>query len=231
MRIMTEPEYRLVEAHMALVETVIQRHITVRPDIPGMEHDDLFQVGSLALCHAAQKYDGRCQFSTFAYTVIKNALLDHCRSIMGKASRTVSLEHTGDEDAGSMLDLIADSQSVSDTAEARATLQFLAKAGKHYRGVARKGGPRHRDAGVRLLHPRDCRFVWGAVQCSGCLGEPGKEDAERGVPGSHSIHGLIAPLFSAFRAAVPLWAQGHSKGAAGGRISSLSGPFCNFAVL
>ncbi len=35
-----------------------------------------------------------------------------------------------------MLDLIADSQSVSDTAEARATLQFLAKAGKHYRGVA-----------------------------------------------------------------------------------------------
>lgn len=139
MRIMTEPECRLVEAHMALVETVIQRHITVRPDIPGMEHDDLFQVGSLALCHAAQKYDGRCQFSTFAYTVIKNALLDHCRSIMGKASRTVSLEHTGDEDAGSMLDLIADSQSVSDTAEARATLQFLAKAGKHYRGVALKG--------------------------------------------------------------------------------------------
>ena len=56
-----------------------------------------------------------------------------------KASRTVSLEHTGDEDAGSMLDLIADSQSVSDTVEARATLQFLAKAGKHYRGVARKG--------------------------------------------------------------------------------------------
>lgn len=30
MRIMTEQECRLAEAHMALVETVIQRHITVR---------------------------------------------------------------------------------------------------------------------------------------------------------------------------------------------------------
>lgn len=65
MRIMTEQECSLVEAHMALVETVIRRHITVRPEIPGLEHDDLSQVGSLALCRAAQRYDGRCQFSTF----------------------------------------------------------------------------------------------------------------------------------------------------------------------
>lgn len=130
MRIMTEQECSLVEAHMALVETVIRRHITVRPEIPGMEHDDLFQVGSLALCRAAQRYDGRCQFSTFAYTVVKNALLDHCRSIMGKASRTVALEQSDDEDGGSLLNRIADRQSIPDTVEARDLLRALAKARK-----------------------------------------------------------------------------------------------------
>lgn len=139
MRIMTEQECRLVEAHMALVETVIQRHITVRPEIPGMEHDDLFQVGSLALCRAAQRYDGRCRFSTFAYVVVKNALLDHCRSIMGKSGRTIALEQSDDEDGGCLLDRIAGPQSVPDTVEARNLLQTLSKAGKQYRGVARKG--------------------------------------------------------------------------------------------
>ena len=131
MRIMTEQECSLVEAHMALVETVIRRHITVRPEIPGLEHDDLFQVGSLVLCRAAQLYDGRCQFSTFAYIVVKNALLDHCRSIMGKASRTVALEQSDDEDGGSLLDRITDRQSVPDTVEARDLLWGLAKAGRH----------------------------------------------------------------------------------------------------
>ena len=139
MRIMTEQECHLVEAHMALVETVIQRHITVRPEIPGMEHDDLFQVGSLALCRAAQRYDGRCQFSTFAYIVVKNALLDHCRSIMGKSGRTIALDQSDDEDGGSLLNRIADRQSVPDTVEARDLLRALAKARKQYRGVARKG--------------------------------------------------------------------------------------------
>lgn len=139
MRIMTEQECALVEAHMALVETVIQRHITVRPDIPGLEHDDLFQVGSLALCRAAQRYDGRCQFSTFAYTVVKNALLDHCRSMTGKVSHAVSLGPSEEEEGTSLLDRIADSQSVPDTAEAHELQKALAKAGKRYRGVARKG--------------------------------------------------------------------------------------------
>ena len=87
MRVMTDEERSLVETHMGLVESILQRHITPRPDISGMEHDDLFQVGSLALCRAAQKYDGRCKFSTFAYAVVKNSLIDYCRSIMGKQDR------------------------------------------------------------------------------------------------------------------------------------------------
>lgn len=139
MRVMNEAERALVEAHMALVETVIQRHITVRPDIPGLEHDDLFQVGSLALCRAAQRYDGRCQFSTFAYTVVKNALLDHCRSTAGKGGRPLSLDAPAGEDTGSLAEQIPDEQSVSGAAEARDLMQALTLAGKRYRGIAGKG--------------------------------------------------------------------------------------------
>ena len=140
MRIMTEQECALVEAHMALVETVIQRHITVRPEIPGLEHDDLSQVGSLALCRAAQRYDGRCQFSTFAYTVVKNALLDHCRSIMGKQGCVVSSERvTEDGDTISLLETLPDPQTIADAAEARELLHTLTDAKHRYRGIARKG--------------------------------------------------------------------------------------------
>ena len=140
MRIMTEQECSLVEAHMALVETVIRRHITVRPEIPGLEHDDLSQVGSLALCRAAQRYDGRCQFSTFAYTVVKNALLDHCRSIMGKQGCVVSSERvTEDGDTISLLETLPDPQTIADAAEARELLHTLTDAKHRYRGIARKG--------------------------------------------------------------------------------------------
>ena len=140
MRIMTEQECSLVEAHMALVETVIRRHITVRPEIPGLEHDDLSQVGSLALCRAAQRYDGRCQFSTFAYTVVKNALLDHCRSIMGKQGCVVSSERvTEDGDTISLLETLPDPQTIADSAEAHELLRTLTDAKQRYRGIARKG--------------------------------------------------------------------------------------------
>lgn len=58
---------------------------------------------------------------------------------MGKASRTIALDQSDDEDGGSLLDRIADRQSVPDTVEARDLLRALAKARKQYRGVARKG--------------------------------------------------------------------------------------------
>ncbi len=85
MRIMTEQECALVEAHMALVETVIQRHITVRPDIPGLEHDDLFQVGSLALCRAAQRYVWlrfRALYLLLFFIFTDDRLI-HCRDRLG----------------------------------------------------------------------------------------------------------------------------------------------------
>lgn len=140
MRVMTDQERTLVEEHMGLVETVLQRHITPRPDIPGMEHDDLFQIGSLALCLAAQRYDGRCKFSTFAYIVVKNSLIDHCRNAMAKQGCRIPLEASSqDGEPVNLLDLVPDPQTTADTAEAHALLRTLLEAKHRYRGIARKG--------------------------------------------------------------------------------------------
>lgn len=140
MGIMTEQERALVEDHMGLVETVLQKHITARPDVPGMEHDDLFQVGSLALCLAAQRYDGRCSFSTFAYVVVKNALIDHCRNAMGKRVILVPAEKiTEDGEFVNLLESAPDPQNTVNTAEARKLFRALQDAKQRYRGIARKG--------------------------------------------------------------------------------------------
>ncbi len=140
MGIMTEQERALVEDHMGLVETVLQKHITPRPDVPGMEHDDLFQVGSLALCLAAQRYDGRCSFSTFAYVVVKNALIDHCRNAMGKRVILVPAEKiTEDGEFVNLLESTPDPQNTVNTAEARELFRTLQDAKQRYRGIARKG--------------------------------------------------------------------------------------------
>ena len=139
MRVMNEAERALVEAHLGLVETILRRHITPQPETPGMEHDDLFQVGSLALCHAAQRYDGRCQFSTFAYVVVRNALLDHCRRAAGKP--VISLDKPLPDNEGTLLDVLPDpAPAVPERyAETNDLLRALACAGRRYRGVARKG--------------------------------------------------------------------------------------------
>ena len=140
MRVITDEERTLVETHMGLVESVLQRYITPRPEIPGMEHDDLFQVGSLALCRAAQKYDGRCKFSTFAYAVVKNSLIDYCRSIMCQQRSVISAERvTEDGDRVSLLEALPDPQAIADSAEAHELLRTLTDAKQRYRGIARKG--------------------------------------------------------------------------------------------
>ena len=45
-----------VEDYLYLVSTVIFLYITPHTDITGMEYDDLYQTGCLALCDAAASY-------------------------------------------------------------------------------------------------------------------------------------------------------------------------------
>ena len=193
MGIMTEQERALVETHMGLVETVLQKHITPRPDVPGMEHDDLFQVGSLALCLAAQRYDGRCKFSTFAYVVVKNSLIDHCRKAMGKYGVPISAEKiTADGVFVNLLECAPDPQTTMNTAEARELLRTLQDAKQQY---------------VRLLHQRNRRAVWCAHQCGSSLGEPGAQPAHAGNP--RSVFLQITPKIHVHKLLI-IWQNGEA---------------------
>ena len=77
------PEQRvLVEQNMPLVHWTVRRYMDVKENICGLGFEDLCQEGALALCYAAATYvAGKAQFKSYAITVIRNHLLDHCRRI------------------------------------------------------------------------------------------------------------------------------------------------------
>ena len=54
---MTLAQSVLVEENLHLVKVVIKRHIRINPENPELCFDELYQIGSLALCSAAMSYD------------------------------------------------------------------------------------------------------------------------------------------------------------------------------
>lgn len=82
--IMNDEKRKLVEEHAWLVRIVILSSIRPNESVPGLEHDDLYQTGCEALCHAALCYDESrgASFATFATKFVKNALISHCRRVM-----------------------------------------------------------------------------------------------------------------------------------------------------
>lgn len=140
MRVMNEQECALVNDNLSLVGQAIRYDITVRPDIPGMEYDDLYQVGSLALCRAAQCFDGRCRFPAFARVVIRNALIDHCRKTLAHRPPALSLDAAfGEEETCCLANLCPDLHTPAVLAERRELRHALAAAKRRYRGVTLKG--------------------------------------------------------------------------------------------
>ena len=72
--------------------------------------------------------------------LVKNSLIDYCRSIMGNQGCVVSSERvTEDGDTISLLETLPDPQTIADAAEARELLHTLTDAKHRYRGIARKG--------------------------------------------------------------------------------------------
>lgn len=140
MGVLSQQQVLLVNQNLDVVDKVLHSCIEIRNDIPGMEYEDLVQVGSLALCKAAQRYDGRCQFSTFAWVVVKNALLDHCRRILSHSAPAESLDAELSEDNdGNLLERIGHNENPCRRMEDAQTRQLLAQARRRYKGVTRKG--------------------------------------------------------------------------------------------
>ena len=135
---MNETERALVNDHLDLVDIVLAKHITPRPDLPGMERDDLYQIGCMALCKAAARYDGQRPFRPFAYSVIRNALLDHCRA-QCRHTAPLSLDGAGDEEDGSLLECLGEQPDLDRRLQQAALRQALQHAKQRSSGVTLKG--------------------------------------------------------------------------------------------
>lgn len=69
---------RLVENNVNLVHSIISKHFrgNLSEKNSAFDYDDLFQVGAIGLTKAAKAYDReKGEFSTIAYTAIRNELL------------------------------------------------------------------------------------------------------------------------------------------------------------
>lgn len=98
---LTQEQQMLVEENLHLVRWAVREYIRVREEIEGLGFEDLCQEGAVALCHAAATYQASpVQFKTYAVTVIRNYLLDHCRKVMARQRNmpTLSLDAPLDED-------------------------------------------------------------------------------------------------------------------------------------
>ena len=85
---------QLINDHLNCVHWVIRCFIHVNPGVCGLEYDDLYQEGCIALWRAAETYDEQqgARFHSYAISVIRHYLLDYCRKIQSRTAVVVPLE-------------------------------------------------------------------------------------------------------------------------------------------
>lgn len=135
-------QQEMVEQHLELVSIIIRKYISTNEQIRGLEYDDLYQCGCLALCKAVYHYDGRVKFETFAGTVIHHALLDECRKAKTVYSRQMSYDahaHSDDDDGDRFAELIQDSYDIDDSIFSEELMQIVETAKKTHKGAVLKG--------------------------------------------------------------------------------------------
>lgn len=71
-----EQQEEMIEKHIAYVYWSTQRYLH---NFPGVDVDDLVQEGRIALAKAAEKFDGRCKFISFAAFHVRGRMLRFCR--------------------------------------------------------------------------------------------------------------------------------------------------------
>jgi RNA polymerase sigma factor (sigma-70 family) len=137
----TESREQMITENLDVVKWSIYHNIRVDEQVQGLGYDDLYQAGCLALCEAALSYDGSVLFKTYAKTVVRNRLIDHCRQISRVQGKTCYLENrVPDTDDSSYADSVAavneDMDLLAYTNEVTGHLQ---KAKQRYTGVTLKG--------------------------------------------------------------------------------------------
>lgn len=139
---LNDEQRQLVEEHLYMVDWVIYKNIFINEAVQGLGREDLYQLGCMALCEAALRFDGRVQFKTYAQVLIKNTLIDACRkAITHKKHCFYSLEDAvpgTDLCFGETRALAANPPEPDNGAAEQIALQF-SKIKNHYTGVALKG--------------------------------------------------------------------------------------------
>lgn len=140
--ILTTEQQALVEDGLDVIDKVISRYIHENEAVCGLGWDDLYQEGAMALCKAASTYDGAsAQFTTYATTVIRNHLINHCKAVnLGQrhlSDVAVSTVYSEDETLPYFEPSVPDATDVLIGELAAADL--LADCKRRYTGVARLG--------------------------------------------------------------------------------------------
>jgi RNA polymerase sigma factor (sigma-70 family) len=134
---LTQEQQELVENHLHLLHWTIRRYIDADETVVGLGYEDLYQEASIGLCRAAATYDGgSAQFSTYAITVIRNHLLDHCRKIQANRKNlpVISMEdHQGE------LPVSATADETDTVLSEMASAEMLAHFKRRYGGTVRLG--------------------------------------------------------------------------------------------
>ena len=140
---LTSEQQELVEQHTSLIRWTIWKFIDVKEEICGLGYDDLYQEGALALCYAAATYlPGSAQFSSYAVTVIRNHLLDHCRRITAQRRNvpTCPLDAPADADRPPPVREVGLIQDDTEQwISALYVAQMLEHGKRRYNGVAKLG--------------------------------------------------------------------------------------------
>lgn len=80
---LNDKQRKIVEENLDMIDMVIWKCIRTNSHVCGMEYDDIYQVGAIGLCKAAANYRRmeKVKFSTYAFCVIRNTILDYLRSL------------------------------------------------------------------------------------------------------------------------------------------------------
>jgi len=138
---LSEVQKNVIIENLEIVDWAIYKQIRVNEQIQGLGYDDLYQVGCMALCHAAATYNGSTKFETYAQVVVKNKLMDHCRAVLKKQPPMRYLDAPASDDNRCTLEDIisADSEDSLNSFSEADILKVLDYVKTNYNGVALKG--------------------------------------------------------------------------------------------
>ena len=137
--ILTSDQQQLVEENLDLPDILLRTKIHPNEAIRGMEFEELYQCGCLALCRAAATYDHSTQFRTYASRVVYNAMIDQCRTAQKHYGNTLSYDAVVGDDEDSYSIFLQASDDVDETVLAGELTKLLDEAKKTYKGAVLKG--------------------------------------------------------------------------------------------